>query len=112
MMVFRASNPVTFICEWCHGKTTRKASKPEHRDGAFCGRRCSAAWHRQYDMETVWRLMELSRLLWKSRPEGFRFKPSRCPELRGYRVELNALGKWIRELSADAAMDRSADGNT
>jgi hypothetical protein len=97
-MAFRAKNPVTIRCEWCGVTKTLKGSRPK-RDGAFCGRKCSTAWHRQKDAETVWRLMELTRLLWKSRPEGFKFEPAEFPGLRDWRVELNATGKWVRELS-------------
>jgi hypothetical protein len=98
-MVFRPTNPVTIVCEWCGVKSERKGSRAV-RDGVFCGRKCSTNWHRQKDAETVHRLMELTRLLWEARPEGFRFEPRAFPGLGQYRTDLNAVGKWIREIGA------------
>jgi len=101
-MSFRSNNPVSIVCEWCGTKKTLKMSRPK-KDGTFCGRKCSLAWHRQSDAETVWRLMELTRLLWESRPLGFSFEPAQFPGAGPYRVDFKATGKWIRELS-DATM--------
>jgi hypothetical protein len=97
-MVFRPANPVTITCEWCGLEKTLKAARSK-RDGTFCGRKCSVAWHRQKDAETTWRLMELTRLLWESRPKEFKFQPKEFPGLAQFRVEMNATGKWVREIS-------------
>ena len=97
-MPFRPKNPVTITCEQC-GRTRELKGRRRTAHGTFCSHRCSAAWHRAQDALTVWHLMELTRLLWESRPKRFKFKPHPFPGLMKWRQEVNATGKWIRELS-------------
>ncbi len=96
-MPFRSVNPATIICEQCGVKKTIKSVNPS-RDGAFCSAKCSVAWHRERDAQTTWLLMELTRLLWESRPQDFRFEPGVYPGWQPWRRELIAMGKWIREI--------------
>jgi hypothetical protein len=96
-MSFRAKNPVTIVCEQCGQKRELKSRRPDS-DGAFCSHRCSAAWHRENDMKTIWGMMELTRLLWKSKPLAFDFKPREFPGMEIWRRELNATSKWLREI--------------
>jgi len=98
-MTFRATNPVVITCDQCGQQKQLKTVPRRPKDGAFCSRKCSGTWHRAHDEDTVWRLMELTRLLWNSRPKGFSFAPAACPPKPEWRRELNAMGKWIREVA-------------
>lgn len=97
-MPFRANNPVTIKCLQC-GETKEVKFQNPRRTGEFCSGACSAAWHREQDQITTWRLMELTRLLWKSRPENFKFKPKKYPGPKVWRGQLNGCAKWLEEIA-------------
>jgi hypothetical protein len=96
-MPFRTKDPVTIICEQCGERKTLKY-KRKKVVADLCSRKCSSAWFRNHDAMASWRLMELTRLLWESRPKGFKFEPREFPGLPAWRRELNATAKWIAEL--------------